>query len=116
MAVVEHALIPRAVWNSPVARLRATGEFLSWALSHQQAALMRASCIPFAYGQVSYHRHRFPGIVIQQAVWLYFPYGQNIEPKLRSIRSKNWTAIVRSFIALPMFAEARCEDDQLVRL
>jgi putative transposase len=25
--------------------------------------------------KLSYHRHRFPGIVIQQAVWLYFRFG-----------------------------------------
>ena len=25
--------------------------------------------------KLSYHRHRFPSIVIQQAVWLYFHFG-----------------------------------------
>jgi transposase-like protein len=25
--------------------------------------------------KLSYRRHRFPGIVIQQAVWLYFRFG-----------------------------------------
>jgi hypothetical protein len=23
--------------------------------------------------ELSYHRHRYPSIVIQQAIWLYFP-------------------------------------------
>jgi hypothetical protein len=31
--------------------------------------------------KLSYRRHRFPNIVIQQAVWLYFPYGQKIHPR-----------------------------------
>jgi transposase-like protein len=25
--------------------------------------------------KLSYHRHRFPSIIIQQAVWLYFRFG-----------------------------------------
>ena len=25
--------------------------------------------------ELSYHRHRFPSIIIQQAVWLYFRFG-----------------------------------------
>jgi putative transposase len=36
--------------------------------------LVRAGCIAFAYGQAFYRRHRFPSIVIQQAVWLYFRF------------------------------------------
>src|ERR1700675_4339234 len=35
--------------------------------------------------KLSYHRHRFPGIVIQQAVWLYFRFAlsyRDVEDKL----------------------------------
>ena len=33
-----------------------------------------AGPVAFAYGKLSYHRHRYPSIVIQQAIWLYFRF------------------------------------------
>ena len=35
---------------------------------------MQTGPVAFAYGKVSYHRHRYPSIVIQQAIWLYFRF------------------------------------------
>ena len=36
--------------------------------------MARTGRIAFAYDQLSYRRHRFPSIVIQQAIWLYFRF------------------------------------------
>jgi transposase-like protein len=40
--------------------------------------------------KLSYRRHRFPSIVIQQAVWLYFHFAlryRDVEDKLCACRS-----------------------------
>ena len=49
--------------------------------------------------KLSYHRHRFPSIVIQQAVWLYFRFAlsyRDVEDMLAELASMCPT---RQFVA-----------------
>ena len=55
--------------------------------------------------KLSYHRHRFPSIIIQQAVWLYFRFGlsyRDVEDSRRQSPACTWdmSSSVRRLISV----------------